>query len=137
MKFNLSQEHELIKKNARDFAENELLPGVIERDEKKIWPKDAIKKMSEMGFMGIMVDSKWGGSGMDPIAYTIAMEEISRVDASAAVVMSVNNSLVCSLLEKYGNNYQKEKYLSRLSKGEKLLELFHYLSHNQAPMLQI
>ena len=118
MKFNLSQEHELIKKNARDFAENELLPGVIERDEKKIWPKDAIKKMSEMGFMGIMVDSKWGGSGMDPIAYTIAMEEISRVDASAAVVMSVNNSLVCSLLEKYGNDYQKEKYLSRLSKGE-------------------
>ena len=118
MKFNLSQEHELIKKNARDFAENELLPGVIERDEKKIWPKEAISKMSAMGFMGIMVDPKWGGSGMDPIAYTIAMEEISRVDASAAVVMSVNNSLVCSLLEKYGNDYQKEKYLSRLSKGE-------------------
>ena len=118
MNFNLTQEHELIKKNAREFAVNELLPGVIERDEKKIWPKEAIEKMSEMGFMGIMVSPKWGGSGMDPIAYTIAMEEISRVDASAAVVMSVNNSLVCSLLEKYGSEYQKEKYLSRLSKGE-------------------
>mgnify|MGYP001210957769 FL=1 len=118
MNFNLTQEHELIKKNAREFAVNELLPGVIERDEKKIWPKEAIEKMSEMGFMGIMVSPKWGGSGMDPIAYTIAMEEISRVDASAAVVMSVNNSLVCSLLEKYGSEYQKEKYLSKLSKGE-------------------
>ena len=117
MNFNLTQEHELIKKNAREFAVNELLPGVIERDEKKIWPKEAIEKMSEMGFMGIMVSPKWGGSGMDPIAYTIAMEEISRVDASAAVVMSVNNSLVCSLLEKYGSEYQKEKYLSKLSKG--------------------
>ena len=118
MKFNLTQEHELIKKNAREFAINELLPGVIERDEKKIWPKQAIDKMSKMGFMGIMVNSKWGGSGMDPISYTIAMEEISRVDASAAVVMSVNNSLVCSLLEKYGTDNQREKYLTRLSKGE-------------------
>ena len=120
MNFDLTQEHELIKKNAKEFADKELLPGVLERDENKIWPKEQIKKMAEMGFMGMMVNPKWGGSGMDPISYAIAMEEISRVDASAAVVMSVNNSLVCALIEKYGDDFQKDKYLKSLASGEKI-----------------
>tara|TARA_B110000116_G_C16781667_1_gene558668 strand:- start:790 stop:1929 length:1140 start_codon:yes stop_codon:yes gene_type:complete len=120
MNFNLTEEHILIKNNAKEFADNELLPGVLERDENKIWPKDQVLKMAEMGLLGMMVSPKWGGSGMDPISYTIAMEEIARVDASAAVVMSVNNSLVCSLIEKYGNDFHKEKYLLNLSKGKKI-----------------
>ena len=120
MNFNLTEEHILIKNNAKEFADNELLPGVLERDENKIWPKDQILKMAEMGLLGMMVSPKWGGSGMDPISYIIAMEEIARVDASAAVVMSVNNSLVCSLIEKYGNDFHKEKYLLNLSKGKKI-----------------
>tara|TARA_B100000405_G_C16688003_1_gene411803 strand:+ start:272 stop:1411 length:1140 start_codon:yes stop_codon:yes gene_type:complete len=120
MNFDLTQEHELIKKNAKEFADKELLPGVLERDENKIWPKEQIKKMAEMGFMGMMVNPKWGGSGMDPISYAIAMEQISRVDASAAVVMSVNNSLVCALIEKYGDDFQKDKYLKSLASGEKI-----------------
>ena len=120
MNFDLTQEHELIKKNAKEFADKELLPGVLERDENKIWPKEQIKKMAKMGFMGMMVNPKWGGSGMDPISYAIAMEQISRVDASAAVVMSVNNSLVCALIEKYGDDFQKDKYLKSLASGEKI-----------------
>ena len=120
MNFDLTQEHELIKKNAKEFADKELLPGVLERDENKTWPKEQIKKMAEMGFMGMMVNPKWGGSGMDPISYAIAMEQISRVDASAAVVMSVNNSLVCALIEKYGDDFQKDKYLKSLASGEKI-----------------
>ena len=120
MNFDLTQEHELIKKNAKEFADKELLPGVLERDENKIWPKEQIKKMAEMGFMGMMVNPKWGGSGMDPISYAIAMEQISRVDAYAAVVMSVNNSLVCALIEKYGDDFQKDKYLKSLASGEKI-----------------
>ncbi len=120
MDCNLTEEHKLIRLNARDFALKELLPGVIDRDKNKIWPKEAIKKMSKMGFLGMMVKEEWGGAGMDVISYTIAMEEISRIDASAAVVMSVNNSLVCSLLDKYGSNFQKEKYLSKLAKGDKI-----------------
>ena len=120
MNYNLTEEHKLIRANARDFAIKELLPGVCDRDENKIWPKEAISKMSKLGFLGIMVHEKWGGAGMDPISYTIAMEEISRVDASAAVVMSVNNSLVCSIIDKYGNKFQKEKYLSKLAPGEKI-----------------
>ena len=120
MNFKLTQEHELIKRNAKEFADKELLPGVLDRDENKIWPKEQILKMADMGFLGMMVDPKWGGSGMDTVSYTIAMEEISRVDASAAVVMSVNNSLVCSLIEKYGNEFQKSKYLSMLSTGKKI-----------------
>ena len=120
MNFDLTQEHELIKKNAKEFEDKELLPGVLERDENKIWPKEQIKKMAEMGFMGMMVNPKWGGSGMDPISYAIAMEQISRVDASAAVVMSVNNSLVCALIEKYGDDFQKDKYLKSLASGEKI-----------------
>ena len=118
MNFKLKDEHLLIQKTARDFAQNELLPGAVERDRKKIWPKEAVKKMSDLGFMGMMVDPKYNGGGMDSISYTIAMEEIARADASASVIMSVNNSLVCAILDKYGSDYQKEKYLSKLSTGE-------------------
>ena len=118
MNFELKQEHKLIKKTAKDFAYNELLPDVLHRDQNKIWPQEAIKKMAKLGFMGIMVNPKYNGSGMDTVSYIIAMEEIAKIDAAASVVMSVNNSLVCSLLSKFGNDYQKEKYLSRLSKGE-------------------
>ena len=120
MNFDLTQEHKLIQKTARDFAENELLPGVLERDENKIWPKDAILKMGELGFMGMMVSPDYNGGGMDTISYVIAMEEIAKVDAAASVVMSVNNSLVCTLLEKYGDTFQKQKYLSKLSTGQLL-----------------
>ena len=120
MNFDLTTEQKLIKNTAREFAIKELLPGVIERDEKKIWPKEQIKKMAQLGFLGMMVDPKWDGGGMDTSSYVIAMEEIARVDASAAVVMSVNNSLVCYLLEKFSSNTIKEKYLSKLALGEKL-----------------
>ncbi len=120
MNFNLSDEQKIIQKTAREFAVSEILPGVIDRDEKKIWPKDIVEKMGDLGFMGMMVDEKWKGSGLDSLSYTIVMEEIARVDASAAVVMSVNNSLVCYLLEKYGSDFIKDKYLKRLACGEKL-----------------
>jgi len=118
--FNLSEEQILIQKTAREFAINELLQGAIERDEKKQWPKEQIQKMAKLGFLGIMADQKWNGGGMDTISYAIAMEEISAVDASAAVVMSVNNSLVCYLIEHFGNDFQKEKYLTKLACGEQL-----------------
>jgi len=118
MNFELTDEHKLVKKTANEFAANELLPGAVDRDRKKIWPKEQIKKMSELGFLGMMVDERYNGWGMDAISYTIAMEEIARVDASAAVIMSVNNSLVCSILNKYGTDFQKAKYLSKLSTGE-------------------
>ena len=118
--FNLSEEQQLLRQTARDFAQNELLEGVIYRDQNKIWPKEQIKKMSDLGFLGMMADPKWNGGGMDTISYSIAMEEISAVDASAAVVMSVNNSLVCYLIEHFGNDFQKEKYLSKLTTGKKL-----------------
>ena len=120
MNFQLTEEQILIQKTSREFADTELAPGVVERDEKKIWPKEGIKKMGELGFMGMMTDQKWNGEGMDTISYTIAMEEISRVEASAGVVMSVNNSLVCYLLEKFASNHIKEKYLKPLASGEKL-----------------
>ena len=120
MDFKLTQEQQLIKKTAREFALNELFPGVIKRDENKIWPKDAINKMGKLGFMGMMVSSDWNGGGMDTVSYAIAMEEISRIDASASVIMSVNNSLVCYLLEKYSSDYIKTNYLSKLSEGSKL-----------------
>ena len=120
MNFELNEEHRLIQKTSREFAQNELLPEVLKRDEEKIWPKDAVKKMADLGFMGIMVDQKYGGGGMDTISYAIAMEEIAKVDAAASVIMSVNNSLVCSLLSKFGNEFQKDKYLKKLSKGELL-----------------
>ena len=100
MNFELTQEHKIIKDAARDFAQSELLPGVIERDETQTFPTEQIKKLGELGFLGMMVDPKYGGAGMDTISYILAMEEISKVDASSSVVMSVNNSLVCWGLEK-------------------------------------
>ena len=118
MKFDLTEEHLMIRDAARDFAQNELLPGVIERDENQKFPSEQIKKMAELGFMGMMVSPDYGGGGMDTISYVLAMEEISKVDASAAVIMSVNNSLVCWGLETYGSQEQKDKYLRRLATGE-------------------
>ena len=118
MNFNLTEEHIMIRDAARDFAKTELLPGVIERDENQAFPFEQIKKLGELGFMGMMVDTKYGGAGMDTISYVLAMEELSKVDASASVVVSVNNSLVCWGLEKYGTDEQKQKYLIPLAKGE-------------------
>jgi alkylation response protein AidB-like acyl-CoA dehydrogenase len=120
MNFSLTEEQQMIRKTAREFAINELAPGVVERDEKKAWPREAIQKMGELGFMGMMVPIEWDGGGMDVISYALAMEEIARVDASASVVMSVNNSLVCYLLEKFGSDFQKEKYLKPLASGKKI-----------------
>lgn len=120
MDFKLTEEHIMIRDAARDFAKTELLPGVIERDNKQEFPKQQIKMMGEMGFLGMMVDPKYGGGGMDTLSYAIAMEEISKIDASASVIMSVNNSLVCYGIEKYANEEQKQKYLTQLATGEKL-----------------
>ncbi|RTE52945.1 acyl-CoA dehydrogenase [Arenibacter aquaticus] len=120
MDFSLTEEQLLIQQAAKDFAHNELLPGVIERDEEQKFPLEQVKKMGELGFMGMMVDPKYGGSGLDTISYVLVMEELSKIDASASVVVSVNNSLVCWGLETYGSDLQKEKYLSRLSTGERL-----------------
>lgn len=120
MDFSLTEEQLLIQQAAKDFAQNELLPGVIERDEEQKFPLEQVKKMGELGFMGMMVDPKYGGSGLDTISYVLVMEELSKIDASASVVVSVNNSLVCWGLETYGSDLQKEKYLSRLSTGESL-----------------
>lgn len=118
MNFQLTEEHLMIQQAARDFAQNELLPGVIERDTHEKFPAEQIKKMGELGFMGMMVDPKYGGAGLDTISYVLAMEEISKIDASASVCMSVNNSLVCWGLEKFGTEEQKQKYLVPLAKGE-------------------
>jgi len=118
MNFELTEEQLAVREAARDFAQNELLPGVIERDEKQEFPKEQIKKMGELGFMGMMVDPKYNGGGMDSVSYVLAMEEISKVDASCSVSMSVNNSLVCWGLEKYGSEEQKQKYLTKLATGE-------------------
>ncbi len=118
MDFHLSEEHRMIRNAARDFAQTQLLPGVIERDENQTFPLEQIKKLSELGFLGMMVDPKYGGSGMDTISYVLAMEEISKVDASCSVIMSVNNSLVCWGLQTFGTEEQKEKYLKRLATGE-------------------
>lgn len=118
MDFTLSEEQLMIQKAARDFAQNELLPGVIERDDAQKFPAEQVKKMSELGFMGMMVDPKYGGSGLDTISYALVMEELSKVDASASVIVSVNNSLVCWGLETFGSEAQKEKYLTRLSTGQ-------------------
>lgn len=120
MNFQLSEEHLMIQKAARDFAQNELKPGVIERDEHQKFPTEQVKKMAELGFLGMMVDPKYGGGGMDTISYVLAMEEISKVDASCSVIMSVNNSLVCWGLEHFGSEEQKQKYLVPLAKGEKI-----------------
>src|SRR5688572_20966331 len=118
MNFEYTEEQKAVQSAARDFAHNELLPGVIERDTHQKFPTDQIKKMGELGFMGMMVDPRYNGGGMDTISYVLAMEEISKIDASASVVMSVNNSLVCWGIEKYGTEQQKEKYLKRLATGE-------------------
>jgi len=120
MKLNLSEEHLMIQKSARDFAQQELLPGVIERDENQKFPTEEVKKMGQMGFMGMMTSTKYGGGGMDTISYILAMEEISKIDASASVIMSVNNSLVCWGIEKYGTEEQKQKYLPKLTSGEQI-----------------
>ena len=118
MDFNLTEEHLMIQEAARDFAQTELLPGVIERDEKQHFPAELVKKMGDLGFLGIMVDPKYGGSGMDAISYVLIMEELSKIDASASVIVSVNNSLVCYGLEAYGSEDQKQKYLTKLATGE-------------------
>jgi alkylation response protein AidB-like acyl-CoA dehydrogenase len=118
MKFNLSEEQILVRDAAREFAQTELLPGVIERDELQKFPDNLVKKMAELGFMGIMVNPKYGGSGMDTLSYALVMEELSKVDASASVIVSVNNSLVCFGLEAYGTEKQKQKYLTKLAAGE-------------------
>ena len=118
MDFTLTEEQLMIRDAARDFARNELLPGVIERDEKQLFPHEQIKKMGELGFLGMMVDPQYGGGGMDTVSYVLAMEELSKIDASASVVMSVNNSLVCWGLETYGTEEQKQKYLTPLATGE-------------------
>ncbi|UII34477.1 acyl-CoA dehydrogenase [Fulvivirga ulvae] len=118
MNFELTEEQRAVQAAARDFAQNELLPGVIDRDEEQKFPAEQIRKMGELGFMGMMVDPKYNGGGMDSVSYVLAMEEISKVDASCSVAMSVNNSLVCWGLEKYGTEEQKQKYLTKLATGE-------------------
>ena len=118
MNFQLTEEQLAVQQAARDFTQSELLPGVIERDTHQKFPTEQIKKMGELGFMGMMVDPKYNGGGMDSISYVLAMEEISKIDASASVCMSVNNSLVCWGLETYGTEEQKQKYLKRLATGE-------------------
>ncbi len=120
MNFDLTEEQLAVKAAARDFAQNVLKPGVIDRDREQRFPTEEIKQLGELGFMGIMVDPKYGGSGMDTLSYVLAMEEISKVDASVSVCMSVNNSLVCWGLEHFGNEEQKQKYLIPLAKGEKI-----------------
>jgi alkylation response protein AidB-like acyl-CoA dehydrogenase len=120
MNFELTEEHIAVRDAARDFAQNVLKPGVIERDRDQRFPAEEIKQLAELGFMGMMVDPKYGGSGMDTLSYVLAMEEISKVDASTSVCMSVNNSLVCWGLEKFGTEEQKQKYLVPLATGEKI-----------------
>lgn len=118
MNFQLTEEQIAVRDAAREFAKAELLPGVIERDRAQQFPAEQIKKMGQLGFMGMMVDRRYNGGGMDTVSYTLAMEEISKVDASASVCMSVNNSLVCWGLETFGSEAQKEKYLKKLATGE-------------------
>ena len=120
MNFTLSEEHLMIRQAARDFAQNECKPGVIDRDTHMQFPAEQVKRMAELGFLGMMVSPKYGGGGMDALSYVIAMEEISKVDASCSVIMSVNNSLVCWGLEEFGTEEQKQKYLTPLAKGEKI-----------------
>ncbi len=120
MDFSLTEEHLMIRDAAREFAQTELLPGVIERDNAQTFPDALVRKMGDLGFMGIMVDPKYGGSGMDTISYVLIMEELSKIDASASVMVSVNNSLVCYGLEAYGTEAQKQKYLTKLATGEQI-----------------
>jgi alkylation response protein AidB-like acyl-CoA dehydrogenase len=118
MVFNLTEEQLMIQQAARDFANDVLKPGVLERDEHQTFPTEQVKELGKLGFMGMMVDTKYGGSGLDTISYVLAMEEISKVEAAVGTIMSVNNSLVCWGIQKYGNEEQKQKYLPRLAKGE-------------------
>src|SRR3984957_292064 len=120
MYFELTEEQIMIRQAARDFAQTELKPGVIYRDEHQKFPTEQIRMLGEVGFLGMSVSPQYGGSGMDAISYVLVMEELSKIDASTSVVVSVNNSLVCYGLEKYGTEAQKEKYLVPLAKGEKL-----------------
>jgi hypothetical protein len=120
MDFSLTEEHLMIRDAARDFARTELLPGVIERDTHQRFPTELLKKMGELGFLGMMASPKYGGGGMDTISYVLVMEELSKIDASASVIVSVNNSLACWGLDTYGNEAQKEKYLTRLTSGESI-----------------
>ncbi len=120
MNFELNETHIMIRETARKFAEEKLAPSADERDEKEIFPAEAVKEMGELGFMGMMVSEQYGGAGLDTISYSLAMEEISKVDASAGVIMSVNNSLVCWGIETYGSDQQKDKYLKDLATGKKL-----------------
>lgn len=120
MDFSLSEEHQAVKETARDFAQHELLPGIIERDDNQLFPFEQIKMMGELGFLGMIVDPQYNGSGMDNISYVIALEEISKIDAAAAVIMSVNNSLVCWGIEEYGSEEIKNNYLKKLAPGELL-----------------
>jgi alkylation response protein AidB-like acyl-CoA dehydrogenase len=124
MDFKLSEEQEMIRKAARDFAITECLPGVIERDEHQKFPREQVMKLADLGFLGMMVSPEYGGAGLDSISYVIAMEEISKVDASTSVCMSVNNSLVCFGIEAYGTEEQKKKYLTPLAQGKKDGELY-------------
>ncbi|MBS1913100.1 MAG: acyl-CoA dehydrogenase [Bacteroidetes bacterium] len=120
MQLDLTETHEMIRDTAREFAQNEVAPTAIERDIKGEFPADAVKKLGELGFLGMMVSPEWGGAGLDAVSYVIAMEEVSKVDASVGVIMSVNNSLVCWALETYGTDDQKERFLRPLATGEKL-----------------
>ncbi len=120
MDFSLTEEHIMIRDAARDFAKSELLPGVIERDTHQRFPAEQVKKMGELGFLGMMASPKYGGGGMDTISYVLVMEELSKIDASASVIVSVNNSLVCWGLDTYGSEAQKEKYLTKLTSGESI-----------------
>ena len=118
MNFSLTEEQQMIQQAARDFAQNELLPGIIERDDAQEFPKEQVRKMGELGFLGMMVDEKYNGSGLDTLSYVLVMEELSKIDASSSVIVSVNNSLVCWGLETFGTEDQKQKYLTRLATGE-------------------
>lgn len=120
MNFELSETHKMIQETARSFAVERVAPGSIERDEKELFPHQLVKEMGELGFMGMMVPEEWGGAGLDTISYVLAMEEISRVDASCGVIMSVNNSLVCYGIHRYGTDDQKNRYLRDLAAGKKL-----------------
>ncbi len=120
LNFNLSEEHRAVQEAARDFAQTELLPGIVERDNEARFPAEQVKRMGELGFLGMMVSPEYGGSGLDTVSYVLAMEEISKIDASCSVIMSVNNSLVCYGLEAYGTEEQKQQYLTRLASGEQL-----------------
>ena len=114
----LTEQHELVRSSAREFAIKNLEPGAIKRDDNAEFPYNEVKMMGELGYMGVMVPEQWGGAGMDTISYSLIIEEISRIDASAGVIVSVNNSLVCQIFVNYGNDYQKETYLKGLASGK-------------------